>query len=189
MNGRTTGVKVAALAAAVLVAACGDGDSARHGGAGGSYAGIGSREIAALSPERVADLLAGEGAGYALAAELNQYPGPRHVLELAEELRLSVDQHRRILQVRAQMREDAVHLGRRLVGLERELDDSFGSGAITPGGIAELTAAISHVEGRLRAVHLVAHVATRSVLTEEQISMYDRLRGYDEEDRHPGHGS
>ena len=50
------------------------------------YAGLETREIKALSPEQIEDLLAGEGMGYALAAELNHYPGPRHVLALAAEL-------------------------------------------------------------------------------------------------------
>jgi len=53
------------------------------------YAGFQERAIRALSPERIADLLAGRGAGYALAAELNHYPGPTHVLELVDVLELT----------------------------------------------------------------------------------------------------
>ena len=36
--------------------------------------------------------LAGAGMGYAKAAELNSYPGPMHVLELADRLGLTPDQ-------------------------------------------------------------------------------------------------
>ena len=37
----------------------------------------------------MADLRAGRGMGLALAAELNGYPGPAHVLELADKLDLA----------------------------------------------------------------------------------------------------
>jgi hypothetical protein len=44
------------------------------------YAGMQTRPIKALSEQQVADLQAGRGMGLALAAELNGYPGPAHVL-------------------------------------------------------------------------------------------------------------
>ena len=50
------------------------------------YAGDAGREIKALSPEEVKDLLSGAGMGYAKAAELNHFPGPAHVIELADKL-------------------------------------------------------------------------------------------------------
>jgi len=37
--------------------------------------------------------------GLAKAAELNHYPGPRHVLDLASELKLSEEQRLRIEQI------------------------------------------------------------------------------------------
>ena len=56
------------------------------------YAGMQTRSIKALSDQQIADLQAGRGMGLALAAELNGYPGPSHVLELADKLGLSADQ-------------------------------------------------------------------------------------------------
>src|SRR5262245_62315440 len=56
------------------------------------YAGYEQRPIKALSREQIADLKAGRGMGLALAAELNGFPGPIHVLELAERLQLTVEQ-------------------------------------------------------------------------------------------------
>ena len=47
------------------------------------YVGLEAREIKALSEEQRQELLDGHGMGLALAAELNHYPGPKHVLELA----------------------------------------------------------------------------------------------------------
>lgn len=40
-------------------------------------------ELQALTPEEVEQYRAGAGMGYAKAAELNHFPGPMHVLELA----------------------------------------------------------------------------------------------------------
>jgi hypothetical protein len=48
------------------------------------YSGMQSRSNKSLSDLQVADLQSGRGMGLALAAELNGYPGPSHVLELAE---------------------------------------------------------------------------------------------------------
>ena len=142
------------------------------------YADLRDRAIRALSPEQVDDLLAGRGAGYALAAELNHYPGPAHVLELADALGLGAEQRRRVEAVRARMQQEAAQLGQRLVEVERELDAEFRAGAIDARVIDELTATSAEVEGRLRAVHLRAHLETAGLLSEEQIALYDELRGY-----------
>ena len=56
------------------------------------YAGDRTRELKALSAQELEAYVKGEGMGMALPAELNSYPGPHHVLELAEELGLSVEQ-------------------------------------------------------------------------------------------------
>src|SRR5262249_12751906 len=56
------------------------------------YAGMEHRALKALSEQQIVDLKAGRGMGLALAAELNGYPGPAHVLELADALHLSDDQ-------------------------------------------------------------------------------------------------
>ena len=49
------------------------------------YGGMQARPLKALSSEELADLKAGRGMGLALAGELNGYPGPKHVLELAKD--------------------------------------------------------------------------------------------------------
>src|SRR5215216_2241767 len=50
------------------------------------YAGLQARPLKALSEAQIADLRAGRGMTLALAAELNGYPGPLHVIELADAL-------------------------------------------------------------------------------------------------------
>jgi hypothetical protein len=53
------------------------------------YAGQELRDVKALSNADIEAYLAGKGMGYAKAAELNSYPGPKHVLELSKELDLT----------------------------------------------------------------------------------------------------
>ena len=58
------------------------------------YAGLQSRPMKALSEQQIADLRAGRGMTMALPAELNGYPGPLHVIELADALALSSEPDR-----------------------------------------------------------------------------------------------
>ncbi len=148
------------------------------------YAGARARAIKALAPERVDELLAGRGAGYALAAELNGYPGPRHVLELARQLALSPEQERVASDLAAIMEQQARALGTQLVELEAQLNRTFAGGTTTQEELARLTADIGTLEGRLRAVHLGTHLTMRDALSPHQRAQYDSLRGYS---GHVGH--
>jgi Spy/CpxP family protein refolding chaperone len=137
-----------------------------------------SRRIKALSEEDVAALLAGRGMGLALAAELNGYPGPMHVLEHADALRLTPAQRTKAEALRDRMDGEARTLGARIVALEGELDRLFATGAAEAGSLAALTASIGALNGRLREVHLATHIAMRDALEPEQRTAYARLRGY-----------
>src|SRR5262245_46926705 len=86
------------------------------------YEGLQHRSIKALSDQELADLRAGRGMGLALAAELNGYPGPAHVLELADRLGLTSEQRVKVQALFDRMKAEAVQLGERLVNLETDLD-------------------------------------------------------------------
>lgn len=144
----------------------------------GIYAGQQARDIKALSAQEQSDLLAGRGMGFARAAELNHFPGPAHVLELREKLGLSPDQVSAVRASFGRMEGAAKPLGAQLVAQERELDAAFSAGTLTPAQLTARTDAIGALQGRLRAVHLAAHLEMRSVLTAPQIAAYDALRGY-----------
>jgi Spy/CpxP family protein refolding chaperone len=142
------------------------------------YAGLETRDIKALGPDEIAAYENGDGMRYALAAELNRYPGPKHVLELANELDLSPEQRVRTEEIFQTMRESARDLGVRIIAAERELDADFAGGTIDADQLQHQTAVIAALQGELRAAHLAAHLVTRAILTPAQIDRYDELRGY-----------
>jgi Spy/CpxP family protein refolding chaperone len=142
------------------------------------YAGQDRRPIKALSEKEVDDLLEGRGMGLAKAAELNSFPGPLHVLELAAELGLSDVQRTGTQTLYEVMRDRAQGLGARIIEAERALDRAFAAGHVDPASLQSQVGTIATLQGELRAVHLAAHLAQRALLTPEQVARYDVLRGY-----------
>lgn len=142
------------------------------------YAGQQQRDIKALSEQQIADLRQGRGMGLALAAELNGYPGPMHVLELKDQLRLTVDQHWQFQHLFESMKAEAIEAGEKLIASERALDRAFAGGAMTPETLSELTARVGEAQGRLRAVHLKYHLTSAELLSDSQRQRYAELRGY-----------
>ena len=142
------------------------------------YAGEQERTVKAISAAERRELLGGHGMGLAKAAELNHYPGPRHVLELAGDLELSDDQERSTRAIFESMHEQAVGLGERILEQEAQLDAFFGEARIDEATLAAGVEAIGRLRAELRLAHLRAHLAMRELLSEEQIATYDRLRGY-----------
>jgi Spy/CpxP family protein refolding chaperone len=150
------------------------------------YAGQEQRSIKALSAEEVRDLIEGRGMALAKAAELNAYPGPLHVLEMADRLELSAAQRVATDSLYAAVRHRARALGIQIVEAERELDRAFVELRIDEVGLRSRINAIAALQGELRAVHLEAHLAQRSLLTPEQIARYISGRGYQAGVARPG---
>jgi len=142
------------------------------------YAGQEARTLKALSDEDIAALRKGEGMGMAKAAELNGYPGPAHVLTLAPRLGLTESQRGEIGAIFGRMSAAAKPLGGEVIAREQTLDRLFANGEITLDRLATETAAIAELQGRLRRVHLAAHLETRALLNADQIARCERLRGY-----------
>ena len=152
------------------------------------YAGQQTRTIKALSEEQIADLKAGRGMGLALAAELNGYPGPSHLLELADQLELTVDQRAGIQRLFETMKAESIPIGDQLLARETELDRRFADRTVTLDILTAAVAAIGEAQTRLRAAHLKYHLLTPPLLTQHQMRRYAELRGYaaGHERRHPG---
>lgn len=165
------------LAATAATAAPAAGQAHEHAGHS-PYAGMEDRAVKALSAEEVAGLRAGDGLGFALAAELNGLPGPKHVLELSGELGLEEEQASAIRAIRDRMLAAARELGEEIVQAETHLDGMFARGRATAEDVRRITGHIGEMRGRLRAVHLTAHLEVTPILTAEQVVAYQRLRGY-----------
>jgi hypothetical protein len=168
------------LVAVVIVLLAGSALAQHHQHKNGPspYAGLQSRHVKALSDQQIADLRAGRGMGLALAAELNGYPGPLHVLELADRLRLSGEQRRAVQKLFEAMKAEAIAVGWKLIDGETALDQAFKDRSITPERLTELSAVIGKTQGELRAVHLKYHLTTSAQLSPEQVRQYSELRGY-----------
>src|SRR5882672_10727543 len=143
------------------------------------YAGMQARPIKALSEQQVADLGAGRGMGLALAAELNGYPGPSHLLELADKIGLSDTQRNGARSMFEAMKAETIPIGERLIAQEAALDKLFADHAITPETLSAATAEIGVTQSQLRAAHLKYHLSTVAILEPSQIQQYSTLREYD----------
>lgn len=151
------------------------------------YAGLDNRPIKALSQQQIEDLRAGRGMGLALAAELNGYPGPSHVIELRDRLGLTVDQRVQVQRLFDAMKQETVPLGNKLVEQERALEDLFSTRAVTSESLKTSIAAIAETQGQLRESHLKYHLSTAALLDQSQMQRYAELRGYQHPDRSGGH--
>lgn len=171
-------MKFAIVAATLAFASPAFAQHGQHGQHGMPYAGQQQRQIKALSEQQVADLRAGRGMSLALAGELNGYPGPLHVIELADRLQLGDDQRSGARRLFDAMKEEASALGLVLIEQEAHLDRAFATRRISEQSLQQMTGHIAITQGRLRAVHLKYHLATADLLTEAQRRQYAILRGY-----------
>lgn len=142
------------------------------------YLGQLNSSVRGLSSQEVDDLLNGRGAGYARTAELNSYPGPRHVLDLKKELDLSPDQEKPIQAIFEQMQAEAKQIGQEIVQREAQFSTAFAGSTISEAGLKAQTKQLALLYGQLRAAHLQAHLQITPLLSAEQIATYNTLRGY-----------
>ena len=152
------------------------------------------RPIKALSADEIEGLLAGKGMGMALPAELNGYPGPKHVLEMAADLELTPEERRRVEASFEAMALKARQLGQAIVDAERDLDRLFASRDIDHESLAEAVRALAKLRGELRLAHLDAHLETTAALSPDRREKYIEERGYSAYDivsaeAQPGHAN
>ena len=137
-------------------------------------------EIRGLTQKEISDLREARGMGLARAAELNGYPGPRHLLDAEREgqLHLSPNQVRTVTRLFDAMLRDAKRVGDRVLGEERDLERQFRAATITEPDLRARLARIAALQAELRMIHLRTHLETRPVLSSHQRERYNELRGY-----------
>ena len=83
--------------------------------------------------------------GLALPSEMNGYPGPVHVLELADQLQLSAEQRQRIQQLFEAMKREAIAVGETLIQQESALEP-VRRAKISPDMLTQLTEQIGETQ-------------------------------------------
>lgn len=154
-----------------------------HNAVSSDYAGEEMRTIKSLSPDEIEGLKAGAGTpfnGMAKPAELNGYPGPRHVLDAYEagQFELSDGQLAQVRSLFNEMKKQAIPLGEQIIQVEQEMDDAFSSGEINAKDLKQYITKSAELYSQLRFVHLYTHLKMMEVLSAEQVEAYNRLRGY-----------
>ncbi len=134
--------------------------------------------VRGLDSEEVNDLLNGRGAGFARSAELNGVPGPRHVLDMQQELELSPEVTEQFEAIFVQMQSQAKVFGEEIIHKESLLSRGFAAGTLSETEMREQVEELAILYGELRATHLQAHFHTEPLLSAKQVDQYNTLRGY-----------
>ena len=124
------------------------------------------------------DKVVGEGRGFgmAFAADQNGYPGPMHVLELKDRLKLTADQEARAQALMHAMFAESTPKSARLLDAEAKLRRLFADRAADDAAVRAAVAEVERARGEVRLVHLLAHLKTRDLLTEDQRRLYHEAR-------------
>jgi hypothetical protein len=178
MAGQRTNLIAAMIAMLPITAA---GQDHGHSDSTSPYAGFETREIKSLSEQDIEELRRGGGWGLALPAELNGQPGPAHLLELREELELSVEQVQAISAIYEDMRAAAIAAGERFITAEAAISDAFANSNLSEEALRELLKEAADARAVLRYIHLSRHLSTPELLSDAQIERYSVLRGYSDD--------
>lgn len=116
--------------------------------------------------------------GFAKPAELNGYPGPMHVLELADKLGLSTPQREATQQLMQRHKAEVRDLGKQFVEAETEMEQRFATRTVNDDALAQSLRKSADLQRRIRESHLSTHLKQTAPLTPEQIGAYAQLRGY-----------
>lgn len=177
---RTISIPAALLVAVTVVtspAVAQDDDSSMskgrmqqmHGQAEGGMQGMGGM-LSGVSEQEKEMLLKGSGLGAGMIAMMNGYPGPKHVLEMGDELELTAAQRESIGTIYGKVKAESVKLGTELVEKDEALAALFTTGSVSTKDVEKRSREIGELQGRLRAAHLNAHVQTHAELTPAQLA-------------------
>jgi Spy/CpxP family protein refolding chaperone len=122
------------------------------------------------------NIASGRGFGMAFVADHNGYPGPLHVLELKDRLKLSAEQEATVRTMMAAMFAESRPKSARLLESESKLRQLFASGQADEAAVRAAVAEVEKQRTEVRLVHVMAHLRMRDVLTDEQRRVYQEAR-------------
>jgi hypothetical protein len=146
----------------------------QHGHSGSHEEGHQAAQACATEFEQVVG--AGRGFGMAFAADENGYPGPLHVLELKDRLKLSAEQEAKMQQLMHTMFAESRPKSARLLEAETMLKRLFADRAADEATVRAAVDAVERARRDVRLVHLLTHLKTRDLLSEEQRRVYHEAR-------------
>lgn len=165
---RVTAAVVTALATLTVAA------WAQHGHGGAGTRAHQAAQACATEFEQVVG--EGRGFGLAFAADQHGYPGPMHVLELRDRLKLTSDQETKARELMHAMFAESRPKSARLLETEARLRRIFADGAADEGSVRAAAAEVERLRGEVRLVHLLTHLKTRDLLSAEQRRIYHEAR-------------
>ena len=121
-------------------------------------------------------IVSGRGFGLAFVADQNGYPGPLHVIELKDQLKLTADQESKVQAMLSEMFAQSRPRSARLVDAEDRLRRLFASARAEAASVHAAVADVERARAEVRLVHLTFHLKTREVLTDEQRRLYHEAR-------------
>src|SRR5881397_1341363 len=143
-----------------------------HGGAGAQ--GHQVAQTCASEFEKVVG--EGRGFGLAFAADQNGYPGPMHVLELKDRLTLTADQEAKARALMQAMFAESKPKSAQLLEAEAKLRRLFADRSADDAAVRAAVGEVERARSQVRLVHLLAHLKTRGLLTEDQRRIYHEAR-------------
>jgi len=146
----------------------------QHGHSGSHEEGHRAAQACANEFEQVVG--AGRGFGMAFAADQNGYPGPMHVLELKDRLKLSAEQEAKMQHLMHVMFAESKPKSTRLLEAEATLRRLFAEKTADDATVRAAVDAVERARRDVRLVHLLTHLKTRDLLTEEQRRLYHEAR-------------
>jgi Spy/CpxP family protein refolding chaperone len=112
----------------------------------------------------------------AFVADQNGYPGPLHVLELKDRLKLTAEQDAKAQALLTAMFAESRPKSERLFDAEAKLRSLFASGLADEAAVRAAVVEIEKQRTEVRLVHLTFHLKTRELLTDEQRRLYHEAR-------------
>jgi Spy/CpxP family protein refolding chaperone len=122
------------------------------------------------------NIATGRGFGMAFAADHNGYPGPLHILELKDQLKSTPEQEAKAQALMAATLAESRPRSARLLDAEAKLRQLFASGQADETTVRAVVAEVEKARTGVRLVHLMTHLKTRDLLTEEQRRLYHEAR-------------
>jgi Spy/CpxP family protein refolding chaperone len=118
----------------------------------------------------------GRGFGMAFVADQQGYPGPLHVLEVKDRLKLTPEQETKAQALLTAMFAESRPKGEQLLQAERKLGLLFSEGKADEVSIRTAVAEVERARSEVRLVHVMIHLKTRDLLSDEQRRLYHEAR-------------